>query len=204
MLAASVTHDRTSSGRVETTRTTNPPPQSCPTRSTGSSRRSSWVASQPAYSSIVASKPAGRALSNPGSDSATVHSMDEHGGHGAHPVTAQDRSHQAVERLTSRISPAARITVSPAAYVHRSSAHMPPRRITRYERPTGRGAEARNRPIGRIWAVGCGPAEALRVIGSGPAEFVPAEYAHARAGLILRCWARRSSIAGECRRVHLG
>ena len=49
-----------------------PPPQSCPTRSTGSPRRSSCAASQSAYSSIVAPKPAGRALSNPGSDSATV------------------------------------------------------------------------------------------------------------------------------------
>src|SRR5580700_11805833 len=72
MPAASVTQDRTSSGRVETTRTTNPPPQSCPTRSTGPSMRSSCAASQLAYSSIVAPKPAGRALSNPGSDSATA------------------------------------------------------------------------------------------------------------------------------------
>src|SRR5215469_3845223 len=72
MPAASVTQDRTSSGRVETTRTTNPPPQSCPTRSTGAPRRSSCAASQPAYSSIVAPKPAGRAASNPGSDNATV------------------------------------------------------------------------------------------------------------------------------------
>src|SRR5215470_2396696 len=49
-----------------------PAAQSCPTRSTGSPRRSSCATSQPAYSSIVAPKPAGRALSNPGSDSATV------------------------------------------------------------------------------------------------------------------------------------
>src|SRR5580693_2785420 len=72
MPAASVTQDRTSSGRVETTRTTNPPPQSCPTRSTGPPMRSSCATSQSAYSSIVAPKPAGRALSNPGSDSATA------------------------------------------------------------------------------------------------------------------------------------
>ena len=72
MLAASVTQDRISSGRVDTTRTTNPPPQSCPTRSTGSPRRSISATSQLAYSSIVAPNPAGRAASNPGSDRATV------------------------------------------------------------------------------------------------------------------------------------
>jgi hypothetical protein len=70
--AASVTQDRTSSGRVETTRTTNPPPQSCPTRSAGSSRRSSCVTSQATYSSIVAPNPSGRTPSNPGSHRATL------------------------------------------------------------------------------------------------------------------------------------
>src|SRR3984957_19404332 len=70
--AASVTQDRTSSGRVETTRTTSPPPQSCPTRSAGSSRRSSCVTSQAAYSSIVAPNPSGRTPSNPGSHRATL------------------------------------------------------------------------------------------------------------------------------------
>src|SRR6185312_7841251 len=72
MPAASVTQDRTSSGRVETTRTTNPPPQSCPTRSTGPSRRSSCAASHAAYSSIVAPNPSGRTPSNPGSDRAAL------------------------------------------------------------------------------------------------------------------------------------
>ena len=50
--AASVTHDRTRSGRRLTTRTVKPPPQSCPTRSTGPPIASSSPISHAAYSSI--------------------------------------------------------------------------------------------------------------------------------------------------------
>ena len=40
------------------------------------------------------------------------HSMDEDGGHGSHTVTAEERSHEAVERLASRVSSSTWTTVS--------------------------------------------------------------------------------------------